>query len=430
MATTTGVHLQRETEVFFSPVNVQDTGVTHTSFTPTNMKELEVLAGFTLNYSANNEDIEKDETGLEVDRSVQRFITSYNPVDWSFQCYMTLNGSTTPSAANAAPSTGGTQTGFVTPVEDWFMWQMLISNTQPMSSSTNEDSVFRTNGTIETKPTTGATGMSPSISNYKNPPKGVLYLKQEDAIFMVPDVTVDTAAVEVGTSGIATTTWSGFGTSIIELEGAQKDSITRVIGGTLANGTTVDPSANSTNAYVTASYKPFGTSNVGGVQVEGERIQQRLSTVSINYEDSSGTTKSYPDQAVRGFTLTYGNSITSDVPESLGKLNDPLPGVRGAKNISGDMTMYFRKSDGTNKGTAELVRDIIGGQSTSTSDKGNFVCTVGDTAGTRVQFTVAAPQFGVPSLNFDTITETTLDYLAQETTRGSSDELKVQFTKV
>ena len=82
----TQINLQRNTEVFWSTIDLNGGGVS-ASMTPDNTWRVEVLAGYAFNQSATNQDINTLESGNTPDRATQRFNTSVNPVEWSMSTY-------------------------------------------------------------------------------------------------------------------------------------------------------------------------------------------------------------------------------------------------------------------------------------------------------------------------------------------------------
>ena len=75
----TSLNLQRNSEVFFSTVDLVNGGAV-SSMMPDNTWKLEVLAGFAVTSSAATQDITSLESGTSPDRSQQRFNTAINPV--------------------------------------------------------------------------------------------------------------------------------------------------------------------------------------------------------------------------------------------------------------------------------------------------------------------------------------------------------------
>ena len=90
-----------------------------------------------------------------------------------------------------------------------------------------------------------ATGSHSTRSNFSTASENHLYFKLDNVIYQVSNATVNQATVDAGIEEIATTTWSGFGTTLKELTGTPRNNAISVFGGILNNGTTV--TANSNN---------------------------------------------------------------------------------------------------------------------------------------------------------------------------------------
>ena len=70
----TALNLQRNSEVYMSTVDL-DGGAASTAMTPRNTWRVEVLAGYAASQSSATQDITSLESGLNPDRSTQRFNT-------------------------------------------------------------------------------------------------------------------------------------------------------------------------------------------------------------------------------------------------------------------------------------------------------------------------------------------------------------------
>ena len=197
------LNLQRNSEVFLSTVDLA-AGAAVTSMTPSNTWKLEVLAGFAVTSSSATQDITSLESGLNPDRSQQRFNTAVNPVDWNFQTYIRPTGAVTPAVANGI-SAGTTVTGNAKPVADWFMWQALVSNTK-VATITGEQSVWTTGGKLNTTNAAAVVGAASTRSNFASAQENHLYFVLDNVIYQVANATVNQATVDAGIEEIATTT--------------------------------------------------------------------------------------------------------------------------------------------------------------------------------------------------------------------------------
>lgn len=419
----TSLNLQRNSEVFFSTVDISG-GAAITSLTPSNTWKLEVLAGFAATASVATQDITPDESGTSPDRSVQRFNTAINPVEWNLQVYLRPTGVVNGAAAGGAGA-GTNTTGNVKPLADWFMWQALISNTSP--SSATEQSVWRTGGLMYTNTAPAVTYAWPSRTNFSSHQQNHMYLKLDNVIYQVQNAVVGQATIDAGIDEIATTTWTGNGTSLVELTGGLKDIAVGVFGGLNSVGTPVAANANAAALSKAANYHPFGTMNVAGVLTTNSYIKNRLSTLTVNHTNAGGTLSTY-SFPVTAMSLTYNNNVTYLTPEELSTLNVPIGQFVGARTITGSSTMYLRS--GTNE-SAQLLRNISADTRTNSAQTANANLIIGGATNPFVSFFLPAVQFNFPQIALDDIVAVTSDFLAQEprTTKGDGGELIITAIK-
>ena len=415
------LNLQRNSEVFLSTVDLYNGGAA-TSMTPSNTWKLEVLAGFAASSSAATQDITSLESGLNPDRSQQRFLTAVNPVEWNFQVYLRPTGVVTGAAANG--STAGTTTsGNVKPTADWFMWQLLASNTPP-TTGTVDQSVWVTGGKLNTTNTAASTGASSTRANYATMPDNQhLYFKLDNVIYQVANATINQAVLDAGIDSIATVTWSGMGVSLLELTNVPRNNAVAVFGGILNNGSTVTANANAAALTVAAAYHPYNTMNVAGSIATNSFIKNRLSAITFNYTVPGGSTNTYTFP-VTALSLTYNNNMTYLTPEQLSTLNNPIGQFTGTRSITGSTTMYLR---GANGDSAQFLRDILADTRTSTAQFANANLIVGGTTSPYVSFFMPATQFDFPALNIEDIITTSVNFMAQETNanKGNGGEVTI-----
>lgn len=415
------LNLQRNSEVFLSTVDLYNGG-TAISMTPGNTWKLEVLAGFAASASSATQDITSLESGLNPDRSQQRFLTAVNPVEWNFQLYLRPTGVVTGAAANGS-SAGTTTSGNVKPTADWFMWQLLASNTRPSTGAVDQ-SVWVSGGKLNTTNTAASTGASSTRSNYAIMPDNQhMYFKLDNVIYQVANATVNQATIDAGIDSIATVTWSGMGVSLLELTGTPRNNAVTVFGGVLNSGSTVTANANALNLSNVACYHPYNTMNVAGSLATNSFIKNRLSAITFNYSVEGGATNTYTFP-VTALSLTYNNNMTYLTPEQLSSLNSPIGQFAGTRSITGETTMYLR---GANGDSAQFLRDILADTRTSTAQYANANLIVGGTTAPYVSFFMPAAQFDFPQVNIEDIITTSVNFMAQETTanRGAGGEVTI-----
>lgn len=415
------LNLQRNSEVFFSTVDL-NSGATVASMTPQNTWKIEVLAGFAVTSSTATQDITSMESGLNPDRSQQRFNTAINPVDWNFQTYIRPTGSVT---GNALPSAavGVSATGNVKPVADWFMWQALASNTKP-ASGTVETSVWSTGGRLTTVNTAAGTGSHSTRTNYAIAQENYLYFHLDNVVYQVNSATVNQATVDAGIEEIATTTWAGMGTTIIELTGTTRANAIAVFGGISNAGTTVTANANAATLSATHSFHPYNQMNVAGVIGTNSFIKNRLSSITFNHAATAGATANSYTFPVTALTFDYTNNMTYLTPEELSALNAPIGQFVGTRAVTGSATMYLRSD---NNESGQFLRNIAADSRTSSAQTANANLVIGGATSPYIAFFLPAVQFEFPQLSIDDVIGMSVNFVAQETNanKGAGGEVTI-----
>lgn len=415
------LNLQRNSEVFFSTVDLIN-GAAMTDMKPNNTWKLEVLAGFAMTSSSATQDITSLESGTDPDRSQQRFNTSINPVDWNFQVYLRPTGVETGATENGTGAATN-QTGNVKPVADWFMWQSLVSNTKPATgagTAARDQSVWESGGKLRTTTVAKGTGSHATRANFSTASENHLYFKLDNVIYQVSNATVNQATVDAGIEEIATTTWAGFGTTMKELTGTQRNNAISVFGGVLNNGTTV--TANSTTENATAitggAYHSFAQMNVAGSVGTNSFIKNRLSTIEFHHKATAGASDEKFTFPVTALSFDYNNNITYLTPEELSALNEPIGQFTGTRAVTGSATMYLRTGDLESAG---FLRNISEDSRTSSAQTSNANLIIGGATAPYVAFQLDACQFEFPQLATEDVISMSVNFVGQETTANKGD---------
>ena len=410
------LNLQRNSEVFFSTVDLAG-GNPVATMTPSNTWKIEVLAGFAVTSSAATQDITSMESGLNPDRSQQRFNTAINPVDWNVQTYLRPTGAVTGNALPSAAA-GVSATGNVKPVADWFMWQALTSNTTPASASNVEQSVWSSTGRLTTTNTIAGVGSHSTRTNYATVQENYLYFKLDNVFYQINKATVNQATVDAGIEEIATTTWTGMGTTMIELTGTPRTNAIAVFGtaGTTGNA--------NTSSGATIAYHPYNQMSIAGANVTNSFIKNRLSSISFTHANTaSGAANTYIFP-VTALTFDYTNNMTYLTPEELSTLNAPIGQFTGTRAITGSATMYLRNDA---QESAQFLRNIANDSRTNSAQTATANLQIGGTTGPYVAFFMPAVQFEFPQLSIDDVVGMSVNFVAQETTanKGTGGEVTI-----
>jgi hypothetical protein len=418
------LNLQRNTKVFLSAVNIQGDAVV-TAMTPSNTWQIDILAGYAMSQAAATQDITSAESGLTPDRSQQRFLTAINPVDWNFQCYVKPTGlelinGTTPARLH--------HSGNVMPVADWFLWQALMSNTAPFNTTaTGTQSAWANNGTFSLASRSASSNVYLHNPNFATASELHLYFKMDNVIYQVANATVNQATVDAAIDGIATTTWTGFGTTLHELTDTKRTNAVSVFGGIVNAATTVAANSNVTVMSRVASYHPWNSYNVSSTATAASFIKSRLSSLVINHATDAVAAATEFTFPITSLSFDYTNNITYLSPEEISTLNQPIGQFSGTRAISGSLSAYLRS--GTD--TSTFLKQIVEDTRTSSAATSNANLKIGGATAPFMALWMPAVQFDIPTHAIDDVVGVSFNFLAQETTsgKGTGDELTIVVTK-
>lgn len=305
------------------------TSQTIAAMTNANTWEVPILDGFNFTANTATQEIEISEAGTTPVRGQQVFTTAIEPVDWSLQAYMRPRFNTL-----------NTQVDCV----ERILWEALAASPTTNSVGTNADG----NATTRNEGSAGGLAIDFTDSNTNELLQLSLLFNLGTSTnpvwYHVVGAVVDTAEVDFAIDAIASISWTGFGTNVLEVtDSSDLGVLTTML--TNAAGDWLD-SAFPTGA---AGYLPAPT----GVQA---CIRNKLSTVSLVGKSGTDYGNSYV-LALTGGTLTVANNITFLTPEALGVVNSPCGHFTGQRVISGNMTAYL-KTGGAND-TADLLNDVL-----------------------------------------------------------------------
>lgn len=411
------LNLQRNTKIFYSTVDLAS-GDPVGDMVPANTHQIEVLAGYAVSQDAATQDITTLESGLTPDRAVTRFNTAINPVEWNFQCYLKPTG----IEDAAADGDGVSSTANVKPVADWFMWQAALSNTAP-ATGTEEQSAWEDNGIFRSVARSAASNVAAHTPNFAVAQENHLYIVMDNVYYQVSNAAVNEGSVDAAIDNIATTTWTGFGTNLIELRDDDRNNAVSVFGGVLNDGTEVAANGNAYAVTATASYQPWNSYNVAGSITSASFIKNRLTTLDAFHTPEGGAAVNYTFP-VTAMTWTLNNNITYLTPEELATLNSPIGNFAGSRTISGTFSAYLRHG-GTQSAT--FLKNIVEDSRVSHSTAANANLHIGGTSAPYVAFYHPAVQYDFPTHSIEDVISVSAAFQAQETTEncGSGDEVTI-----
>lgn len=411
------LNLQRNSEVFLSTVNLTG-GAAVTAMTPSNTWKVEILAGFAMSQSAATQDINSLESGSTPDRSSKRFKTAINPVEWNFQTYLRPTG-----VENNVAGAAGHVTGNSMPVADWYLWQALASNTI-VSTGTEMRSIWGAGGRCNTVGRTAQGNTAAHDPNFGAANEYNLYFKLENVVYQITGASVNQATVDAAIDAVATTTWSGFGSTLVELVGAPRNNAVSVFGGILnTGGSPIAANSNAVNFSRAAAYHPWDQWNVAGTVSTASFIKNRLSSINVKFSNEAGTATTYTFP-VTALSFDYTNNITYLTPEELSRVNTPIGNFTGSREITGSFTAYLRGADGD---SAQLLRDLVQDRRPAPITVSNANLIIGGTTAPFVAFNMPAVAFDIPTHGIEDIITLAVNFKAQEpiTSIGNGGEVEI-----
>jgi len=413
------LNLQRNTKVFISTVDLASGGAA-TSVVPANTWQVEILAGYAVSQAAATQDITSLESGTSPDRSQQRFNTALNPVDWNFQAYLKPTGMNKTSG-----STGKHASGNSMPVADWFMWQAMMSNLT-WASGTSLRSNWQDDGKFALVERVDASNTFPHSANFSTASEYHLYFQMDNVIYQVANATINQGSIDAAIDGIATTTWTGFGTNLIELRNQPRNNAVSVFGGVLNSGSSITANSNAYALTAQSSYHPWNSYNVAGSISSASFIKNRLSTITIQHAPSAsgaGVSFTFP---VTALSFDYNNNITYLTPEELANLNSPIGQFAGARAISGSLSAYLRSGSSD---TAQFLKQVVEDTRTTSAATSNANLRIGGSTAPYFAINMPAVSFELPTHTVEDIIGISVNFLAQETAKGTGDEITLIIAK-
>ena len=117
-------------------------------------------------------------------------------------------------------------------------------------------------------------------------------------------------------------------------------------------------------------------------------------------------------------------------PEELAALNSPIGQFTGSKTITGSLSAYLRAGSTADKNdSARFLSGIISDSRTSIASGTSANLIVGGNTAPYVSFDCPRTQFNFPTDAIEDVIGVTAEFLAQETNKGTGDELIIKVQK-
>jgi hypothetical protein len=269
---------------------------------------------------------------------------------------------------------------------------------------------------------TQTSGSHATKSNFSTATENHLYFKLDNVIYQVSNATVNQATVDAGIEEIATTTWTGNGTTLRELTGNPRNVAVSCFGGVLNNGSTITANSSATKLSHTATqmgaYHPYNQMNVAGTVGTNSFIKNRLSQIEFHHKASAGASDEKFTFPVTALTFDYNNNNTYLTPEEISALNEPIGQFTGSRAVTGSATMYLRAGELESSG---FLRNILNDSRTNSAQTSNANLIIGGATAPYVAFQLDACQFEFPQLATEDIISMSVNFVGQEPTASKGD---------
>lgn len=334
--------------------------------------EIPILDGFSFSQATGTQNVTLNEAGTTPKRGQKVFNTSLDPVDWSFTTYM-------------RPFKDSADTNKHSMTEK-LLWNALVSNTQTNNTSTGGITAGATNCTVD---------FEDSEHNQLLKFTGWFVFSDSSLAYELTNMCVNSASIDFDIDGIAQITWSGFATSVSQVDTDYPDQANHL-----------------TDGHVPANN-------------DADFILNRLSTVSLTSTISGGS-KSYTFPLTGG-NITIDNGISYVTPEELGVINSPIDHQVGTRAVSGNFTAYLDTAALSTKIMYDDILADINGAAPDITNVFDIDLKIGGASAPYVQFNMDRAHLELPSLDIADVMGVTINFTALESDFAGEDELTVVY---
>ena len=222
---------------------------------------------------------------------------------------------------------------------------------------------------------------------------GMVFIVDQVA-YAVDNAAMSQASLDFGLDAIATSAWTGQGTTLRQL------------------GTGVTAASGAFGSGLTGNYTAKVT--------DAQYITNKLSTVALtlvnSLKDSTGTSQGAAGDSytvpITGGNVTINNNITYLTPANLGVVNIPVTYYTGARSITGNLTAYLRT--GGTRDTGELLADMLNAASATIEPMAALAISIGGGANTtKVVIDMPATVIQIPAVNVQQVVSTDIKFTAE-----------------
>ena len=357
-----------------------------------NTFEIPIQDGYTLNQNTSHSDVEVEEAGETPVRGSRRFNDSLDPVEWSFDTYITPY----------KHSSGKTY------LVDMLMWKGLSApNNSEVDFSDTSSEVYGEDGSLKVGFENNSTHVLKKL---------YMYFKIDNTVYLVEGAQVGSAEISGDITDIAQVSWSG---EAIEYNAIDTPAFVDSPGHEYDNETT------ETDTFVK-------------IPQNKRYIINKMTVMDLNADVAPTSDDNY-DIPITGGSITIENNITYLTPETLAEVDRAVGSYTGTFSVEGNVEAYLRdrNGDGTEAspyGSAELLSHMltaVSDQDRGVTNAANLVLHLGgkQQGEPAAEITIPSGHLAVPEFDASDIVSSSMDIRGVTTNESmeSGDEVFLDF---
>jgi hypothetical protein len=354
--------------------------------------EIPILDGYAFSQATNSSEItlaEMESTAGVSRRGRRAFNDSLAPAEWSFTTYVR------PFIASGTVAGGGADDTARHHAVEEVLWALMAgpaTYAPPVEATSNATMTGITYGGSNTT-------INFDASNKSTLGTANFYFVLGNAnkkIYKLTGAVVNEASIDFDIDGLASISWSGFASNIVE----------------------------DTEPTATIREKVTSTDNF---------IRNRLSVLSVvpTTTDPDGDTvdeleASY-NLTLTGGNITISNNITYITPEELGKVNIPVGHVTGTRSVSGNFTCYLSKDTAADDNSSDFWADMKSIDTVVTNSLALTFKIGGSSATPRMEISMPTCHVEIPTHEVADVIAISTNFMALPTSIDETDEATITY---
>lgn len=365
-----------------------------------------VLDGYSFSQGSDSTDVTINEAGAAPNRGSKRFNDSLPPAEWSFGTYV-------------RPFKHGSNSWRSSGTHD------MVENILWASLSGKDITGGALSGTSAAAISVDSTDADISFarSEHHELLKLSIFFALENTTYRLNEAQVNQCEIDFSIDGIAQLTWSGNATTIDQVSTAIEDP---------SKSLHAKPAGTDTSTTTVTYVEGYNYADCTGPD-DADYLRNKLSTLTLSATknssgvldpSSSASTTTY-DINITGGSITIANNVTYVTPETLGIVDKPIGSFTGARQISGNLTMYLdTKTDGSNT----LLTDLAAATDVVTNSFDMSLFMGGGSSDTPVvEFDIPKAHLQIPTIEVADLISTSVEFAAHGTDLLTGDEMTVKY---